>query len=99
MILLNILIACFLISLCVWLAVLFLFFKKETLSKITIFLVSLSAGTLIGGAFLHLLPEASEKIGPEKLFFIALTAFVLFFLIEKVFHWRHCHKENCGIHL
>ncbi len=98
MILFNILIACFLISLCVWLAVLFLFFKKETLSKITLFLVSLSAGSLIGGAFLHLLPEASEGMESEKLFFIVLTAFVLFFLIEKLFHWRHCHKENCEIH-
>jgi len=98
MILLNILIACFLISMCVWIAVLFLFFKKETLSRITIFLISLSAGALIGGAFLHLLPEASEGIEPKKLFFIVLLAFVLFFLIEKVFHWRHCHKENCEIH-
>ncbi|MDD4897476.1 MAG: ZIP family metal transporter [Candidatus Pacebacteria bacterium] len=98
MILLNILTACFLISICVWLAVLFLFFKKETLSKITMFLVSLSAGALIGGAFLHLLPEASEEMGSEKLFFIVLIAFVLFFLIEKVFHWRHCHKENCEVH-
>ncbi len=98
MILLNILIACFLISLCVWVAVLFLFFKKETLSKITMFLVSLSAGALIGGAFLHLLPEASEKMEPEKLFFVVLLAFVAFFLIEKLFHWRHCHKENCEVH-
>ena len=98
MVLLNILIACFLISLCVWIAILFLFFKKETLSNLTIFLVSLSAGILIGSAFLHLLPEASEKIGSEKLFFVVLITFVFFFLIEKVFHWRHCHKENCEIH-
>jgi len=98
MILLNILIACFLISLCVWVAVMFLFFKKETLSKITMFLVSLSAGALIGGAFLHLLPEASEGMEAEKLFFVVLSAFVLFFLIEKLFHWRHCHKENCEVH-
>jgi zinc and cadmium transporter len=98
MILLNILIACFFISTCVWVAVLFLFFKKEILSKITMFLVSLSAGALIGGAFLHLLPEASEKMEPEKLFFVVLLAFVVFFLIEKLFHWRHCHKENCEIH-
>jgi len=98
MILLNILIACFLISICVWLAVLFLFFKKETLSKITMFLVSLSAGALIGGAFLHLLPEASEGMEAEKLFFVVLSAFVIFFLIEKIFHWRHCHKENCEVH-
>ena len=98
MVLLNIIVACFLISLSVWLAVLFLFFKKQTLLKITMSLVSLSAGALIGGAFLHLLPEASEVIEAEKLFFIVLIAFVGFFLIEKMFHWRHCHKESCEIH-
>jgi len=98
MILLSILMACFLISLCVWVAVIFLFFKRETLSKITMFLVSLSAGALIGGAFLHLLPEASEKLEPERLFFFVLLSFVAFFLLEKIFHWRHCHTENCNIH-
>jgi len=98
MVFVQILIATFLISLCVWAAVLFLFFKKETLSKITMLLVSLSAGALIGGAFLHLLPEASEGMEAEKLFLVVLSAFVGFFLIEKLFHWRHCHKENCEIH-
>lgn len=98
MILFQILVATFFISLCVWISVLFLFFKKETLSKITMFLVSLSAGALIGGAFLHLLPEASENMDSEKLFFIVLLSFVSFFLIEKLFHWRHCHKDNCEIH-
>lgn len=98
MILLNILIACFLISLCVWVAVLFLFFKKEILSKITMFLISFSAGALMGGAFLHLLPEASKGMEADKLFFVVLLSFVLFFFIEKIFHWRHCHKENCEIH-
>jgi zinc and cadmium transporter len=62
------------------------------------FLVSFSAGALIGGAFLHLLPEASEGMEAEKLFFVVLFAFVSFFLIEKLFHWRHCHKENCEVH-
>jgi zinc and cadmium transporter len=98
MILLNILIACFLITLCVWIAVIFLFFRKETLSKITLFLVSLSAGTLIGGAFLHLLPEASEKMGAEAMFFLSLLAFIIFFFVEKLLHWRHCHKEECKEH-
>ena len=98
MVFLNILIACFSITLCVWLAVLFLAFKKETLSKITLFLVSLSAGSLVGGAFLHLLPEASEAMESETMFFIALSSFVLFFFVEKLLHWRHCHKDDCEIH-
>lgn len=98
MIFLQILIATFLITLCVWAAVLLLFFKKETLSKITIFLVSFSAGALIGGAFLHLLPEALESIEPERTFLISLSAFIVFFSVEKWLHWRHCHKDNCEIH-
>jgi len=98
MILLNIIIACLLITLCVLSAAIFLFFKKEALSKITMFLVSLSAGALIGGAFLHLLPEGAEKMESDKLFLIALIAFVIFFLVEKLFHWHHCHKDNCEAH-
>lgn len=90
--------ACFAISLCVWAAVLFLYFKKETLDKLTIFLVSLSAGALMGGAFLHLLPEASEELDANPMYFIVLAAFVFFFFMEKLLFWRHCHKENCSIH-
>jgi len=98
MIFLQILAATFLITLCVWVAAFLLAFKKEVLSKITMFLVALSAGTLIGGAFLHLLPEASEMIEGENLFSIVMIAFVAFFLVEKILHWRHCHKENCEVH-
>jgi zinc and cadmium transporter len=60
--------------------------------------VSLSAGALMGGAFLHLLPEASENISIDLLFGIFLVSFICFFLVEKLLHWRHCHKENCAIH-
>lgn len=98
MTLFSIILATFIITLCVWVAVLFIFFKKEFLSKITIFLVSLSAGALMGGSFLHLLPEASEALGIETLFGVFLLSFVIFFFIEKVLHWQHCHKEHCHIH-
>jgi zinc and cadmium transporter len=90
--------ATFSISLCVFVAVFFLYLKKETLSKITLFLVSLSAGALMGGAFLHLLPEAASKIEAEKLYLVTLSAFIFFFFMEKLLHWRHCHKADCPIH-
>ncbi len=93
-----IILATFLITLCVWVAVLFMFFKKEVLDKILIFLVSLSAGALMGGAFLHLLPEASEVMDIDSLFGIFLISFIIFFLIEKILHWRHCHKSDCSVH-
>ncbi|KKP33015.1 MAG: hypothetical protein A2312_01150 [Candidatus Staskawiczbacteria bacterium RIFOXYB2_FULL_32_9] len=98
MILLQILLATFSITLCVWIVAFFLILKKDVLPKITLFLVSLSAGALIGGAFLHLLPEASESMDINIVFFITMLAFVLFFFIEKVLHWHHCHKGECNIH-
>jgi len=94
----SIILASLAISSCVWVAVLFLYFKKETLHKITLFLVSLSAGALMGGAFLHLLPEAAQEIETSKLYLIVLAAFIFFFFMEKLLFWRHCHKENCPIH-
>ncbi len=97
-ILTSIIVATFCISLAVWVALFFLFFKEKLLSKIVLFLVSLSAGTMMGGAFLHLLPEAAEEISGEILFLTTLGAFVFFFFIEKVFHWRHCHDGQCKVH-
>jgi len=93
-----IILACLAISLCVWVAVILLYFKKETLRKITLLLVSLSAGALIGGAFFHLLPEAAQQINPELLFLVVLISFIFFFFLEKLLFWRHCHEGECQIH-
>jgi len=88
----------FLISLASLIGVFTLSIKEKVLSKFLLLLISLSAGALMGGAFLHLLPEASEKLDTGSLYSIVLFSFILFFLIEKLFHWRHCHKKNCDVH-
>ncbi len=72
--------------------------KEKFLNKIIFALVSLSIGALLGGAFLHLIPEAIEKSSIELAFVFVLLGFFLFFIIEKIFHWRHCHKGHCEIH-
>ncbi|OGF99970.1 hypothetical protein A2Y99_01440 [Candidatus Gottesmanbacteria bacterium RBG_13_37_7] len=72
--------------------------RQDTLSNILLSLVSLSAGALMGGAFIHLLPEAQEKTKDGNMFLIVLISFVLFFFIEKLLHWRHCHKGKCDVH-
>jgi zinc and cadmium transporter len=55
-------------------------------------LVSLSAGTLFGDAFLHLLPEVVEKHGfTREISFFLLGGVLIFFVLEKMIHWRHCH--------
>jgi zinc and cadmium transporter len=72
--------------------------KDKYLQKILLLLVSLSAGALMGGAFFHLIPEALEKSPATTVLGSVLAGFVLFLIIEKVLHWRHCHKDHCPIH-
>jgi len=88
----------FLISLASLVGVFTFSIKEKVLSKFLLLLISLSAGALMGGAFLHLLPEASEKLHGENMYLIVLFSFALFFIIEKLLHWRHCHKRNCEVH-
>lgn len=72
--------------------------KEHLLNKILLFLISLSAGALMGGAFIHLLPEAVENPHAADPLPFVLIGFILFFIVEKVLHWRHCHKGKCEVH-
>ena len=75
------------------------YIKKEKLNKSLIFLVSLSAGTLMGGAFLHLIPEAYSGEDKTLVSMLILFGIVTFFILEKVISWRHCHKIGCEEHV
>ena len=88
----------FLVSLASFIGVFTLSLNKEILNKAVFYLVALSVGGLMGGAFLHFLPEASQKLSAENVFLYTLGGFFLFLIIEKIIHWRHCHKVDCPIH-
>ena len=75
-----------------------LILKEKILNKILILLIGFSAGGLIGGAFLHLIPESLEDIGMHACFLYVIIGFILFFILERYFHWRHCHEGKCDIH-
>ena len=80
------------VSLVSFVGVISLSFKPKFLNKILLFLVSLSAGTLFGGAFLHLLPETVEKKGFSLSISLAVLAGILvFFILEKFIHLHHRH--------
>jgi zinc and cadmium transporter len=93
-----ILLATFIVSLISFVGVVTLALKEKILNKILLVLIGLSAGALMGGAFLHLLPEAVEASQDLNVYLFVLVGFILFFLIEKVLHWRHCHKGECHVH-
>lgn len=72
--------------------------KGKSLEKILFCLVGFSAGSLIGSAFLHILPEILERTRTIAIFHYLILGIVLFFLMEKYFYWRHCHNGICDVH-
>ncbi|MFZ2192719.1 MAG: ZIP family metal transporter [Candidatus Moraniibacteriota bacterium] len=89
----------FVVSLISLVGVFSLSFDQKKLYKVLIYLVSFSAGTLMGDAFIHLIPEAFESSDNASMIsFSILSGIVVFFLIEKIVHWRHCHEEPCEKH-
>lgn len=62
-------------------------------------LVSYAIGALLGAVFLDILPEAI-KLTPNVAAVSAtvLLGIMLFFTLEKVLIWRHCHHDNCEVH-
>ncbi|MFA5248320.1 MAG: ZIP family metal transporter [Patescibacteria group bacterium] len=92
-------IATTIVSLISLIGVFFLAVKSEILNKMVFLLVGFSAGALMGDAFIHLIPEgivADEKYFP----LFILAGFCLFFVMERVVHWRHCHEKGgeCQTH-
>lgn len=71
----------------------------EKLRRALLFLVSFAAGSLIGGAFLHLLPEAIEQDGNVlKKMYLIISGIIFFFALEKILFWRHCHIPTSEQH-
>ncbi len=89
---LYILISVIIVSLVSLIGVFSFFFRKANFQEVLLILVSVSAGSLFGGAFLHLLPEAVEREGfGLKVSLLLLGGVLTFFVLEKFIHWRHCH--------
>jgi zinc and cadmium transporter len=73
--------------------------RGEKLKKILLYLVSFAVGALFGDALIHLIPEAFGKIKSELLVsLLILGGVLLFFVLEKFIHWRHCHATECEEH-
>jgi zinc and cadmium transporter len=62
-------------------------------------LISYAIGALLGAVFLELLPHALEQAPNVHLLTgIILAGILLFFILEKLVLWRHCHTEQCEAH-
>ena len=74
-----------------------LLLNEKTMKRLLLPLVALSAGSLLGGAFFHMIPESIEKTGDDLTVYIYVVAgFTFFLLLEQLLHWHHCHREETG---
>jgi len=99
MVLLWILASTFLVSLVSLAGIFTLAIKDNLLHKILFCLIGFSAGALIGTAFLHILPESLENNKSSTVFSYLISGIIIFFLMERYLHWRHCHEHGtCKTH-
>ena len=90
--LILILVSVILISIISFIGLFTISINQKKLKKILIYLISFSAGALLGDTFIHLLPEIIKKNN----FNLSTSIYILsgigiFFVLEKFIHWQHCH--------
>ena len=72
-----------------------LLLKDATLNRIVMPLVAFAAGSVLGGAFFHMLPTALVRSRDDASVFLwTLIGFSLFFALEQFLHWHHCHRAS-----
>jgi zinc and cadmium transporter len=75
-----------------------LLIKDSTRSKLVPWLVSYAVGALLGVSILALMPAALDQLPPSRVFATLLWGILLFFVLEKLVLWRHCHVHDCEVH-
>ena len=73
---------------------LFLALNDEKTQALTPYLISLSAGTIFGGVFIHLVFKLANNVGYTRLTgLLVLSGLAGSLVLERVVHW-HCHNQD-----
>jgi zinc and cadmium transporter len=75
-----------------------LLINDSTRSRLIPWLVSYAVGALLGVSMLAILPEALEQLPANTVFATLLVGILVFFVLEKLVLWRHCHTHDCEVH-
>lgn len=81
------------------LAGLLLLLRNERLQKISTWLSYLAGGTLLGAAFIGMIPNAVKLLDLNIVLYFVLGGIMFFFLLEKIILWRTCGNKDCERHL
>ena len=79
-------------------AAMMLLFPENIRKVIVPNLISYATGTLLGAAFLGMIPAGLKHTPAIEITSTVLTGIVLFFILEKIVLWRHCHDDECKVH-
>lgn len=66
--------------------------SQATLDRLLLPLVALAAGTLLGGAFFHMLPRGMASLDPLTGALWLVAGFATFLVLEQLLHWHHSHR-------
>ncbi|MSO45883.1 MAG: ZIP family metal transporter [Acidobacteria bacterium] len=75
-----------------------LLFKESFRARLVPWLVSYAVGALLGVSMLNLLPVTLTQLPAPRVFATLLGGILLFFVLEKLVLWRHCHTHDCEVH-
>ncbi|TSC82111.1 MAG: zinc/iron permease [Parcubacteria group bacterium Gr01-1014_20] len=73
---------------------LILLWREDVARKFSLTLVSFAAGSLIGAAFLELIPEAVHDLSFETISPLIIFGIITLFILEKFLNWYHRHDEE-----
>lgn len=75
----------------------FIGMSEENLGRVVEYLVSLSAGTILGGVFIHLVFRMANSAGyTRQTGLMVLAGIVLSLVLERAIHW-HCHHRDTHV--
>jgi zinc and cadmium transporter len=72
--------------------------KERRLLSVAGVLIPFAIGTLLGAAFLGMIPHALDSLSNSAVLLTVLLGVILFYVLEKFALWRHCHEQECEIH-
>jgi zinc and cadmium transporter len=75
-----------------------LLISDSTRARLIPWLVSYAVGALLGVSMLAILPETLEQLPASRVFATLLVGILVFFVLEKLVLWRHCHIHDCEVH-
>ncbi|WP_174484178.1 ZIP family metal transporter [methanotrophic endosymbiont of Bathymodiolus puteoserpentis (Logatchev)] len=80
----------------------FLLLSDSMRAKVLPHGISFATGALLAVAFWGLIPHAFEEVAPSEIQTLSgsiMLGLLLFFTLEKLLIWRHCHSSSCEVHI